>query len=582
MLMKKFLLLFLLSVLSFPAFSADSEVLTLYTFNDLELGTEFPVVNASGKAIEGARAFVDKLDGQSNKFLHVINNTDEIGYAVLALPEGRDGIYVSKKYESISLQIRRPTENTATAKCILEIRFGAKTAYIDSSEKTRAANKWVTNTCPITKASTNSKQLRIALKATNVDYYIDNIKFTEVAYSLDIPEKTIRYWADILGKRIGTCVSSYQLNDANTSKVIANTFNYVVGENAMKVSSTEPSRGSFNFSEGDAIVSWAKKNNIKVRGHTLCWHSQIPSWIGNSDQAANPHGWTKKQLLEILKNHIYGVVQHFAGEIEEWDVVNECLQDGQSGNGYQFRSNSIWQSVIGEEFIDSAFVWARRAADAKGDYNVKLFLNDYNTDSWNDGKTKALYNLAVRLKKDGIPIDGIGLQMHTGVGRFQPEGVETTVQKCKEAGLICIITEMDMPGSNPITSSELSSQATKYAKAAEIMAKYDNFPSMLIWGVRDDQSWLDNSDKTAPLLFYPDLTPHPAYVEIRKMLQKYAIQADVADIEFDDEDRFVIEDATLAVYDLTGRKITEINSYDELNELPQGLYIVNGKKYLIK
>lgn len=580
--MKKFLLLFLLSVLSFPAFSADSEVLTLYTFNDLELGTEFPVVNASGKAIEGARAFVDKLDGQSNKFLHVINNTDEIGYAVLALPEGRDGIYVSKKYESISLQIRRPTENTATAKCILEIRFGAKTAYIDSSEKTRAANKWVTNTCPITKASTNSKQLRIALKATNVDYYIDNIKFTEVAYSLDIPEKTIRYWADILGKRIGTCVSSYQLNDANTSKVIANTFNYVVGENAMKVSSTEPSRGSFNFSEGDAIVSWAKKNNIKVRGHTLCWHSQIPSWIGNSDQAANPHGWTKKQLLEILKNHIYGVVQHFAGEIEEWDVVNECLQDGQSGNGYQFRSNSIWQSVIGEEFIDSAFVWARRAADAKGDYNVKLFLNDYNTDSWNDGKTKALYNLAVRLKKDGIPIDGIGLQMHTGVGRFQPEGVETTVQKCKEAGLICIITEMDMPGSNPITSSELSSQATKYAKAAEIMAKYDNFPSMLIWGVRDDQSWLDNSDKTAPLLFYPDLTPHPAYVEIRKMLQKYAIQADVADIEFDDEDRFVIEDATLAVYDLTGRKITEINSYDELNELPQGLYIVNGKKYLIK
>ena len=580
--MKKFLLLFLLSVLSFPAFSADSEVLTLYTFNDLELGTEFPVVNASGKAIEGARAFVDKLDGQSNKFLHVINNTDEIGYAVLALPEGRDGIYVSKKYESISLQIRRPTENTATAKCILEIRFGAKTAYIDSSEKTRAANKWVTNTCPITKASTNSKQLRIALKATNVDYYIDNIKFTEVAYSLDIPEKTIRYWADILGKRIGTCVSSYQLNDANTSKVIANTFNYVVGENAMKVSSTEPSRGSFNFSEGDAIVSWAKKNNIKVRGHTLCWHSQIPSWIGNSDQAANPHGWTKKQLLEILKNHIYGVVQHFAGEIEEWDVVNECLQDGQSGNGYQFRSNSIWQSVIGEEFIDSAFVWARRAADAKGDYNVKLFLNDYNTDSWNDGKTKALYNLAVRLKKDGIPIDGIGLQMHTGVGRFQPEGVETTVQKCKEAGLICIITEMDMPGSNPITSSELSSQATKYAKAAEIMAKYDNFPSMLIWGVRDDQSWLDNSDKTAPLLFYPDLTPHPAYVEIRKMLQKYAIQADVADIEFDDEDRFVIEDATLAVYDLTGRKITEINSYDELNELPQGLYIVNGKKYLIQ
>lgn len=581
--MKKLLLLLFVSFISFQAFAADSEVLTLYTFNEYEPGYEFPVVTSSGKQIYGAKAVIETSGtSKTNKILHVINPTDTIGYVSLGLPEGRDAIYVCKKYESLSFQLRRPASSTATESCVLEILFGSKRVYADSNPVKRQGDKLTTHNCPITKVTTNNKQMRIGLLATPAEFYIDNVKFYEVAYSLDIPEKTIRYWADILGKRIGTCVSSYQLNDATTSKVISNTFNYVVGENAMKVSSTEPNRGQFNFSEGDAIVSWAKKNNIKVRGHTLCWHSQIPSWIGNSDQAANPHGWTKKQLLDILKNHIYGVVQHFAGEIEEWDVVNECLQDGQSGNGYQFRSNSIWQSVIGEEFIDSAFVWARRAADAKGDYNVKLFLNDYNTDSWNDGKTKALYNLAMRLKNDGIPIDGIGLQMHTGVGRFQPEGVETTVQKCKEAGLLCIVTEMDMPGSNPITSSELTSQATKYAKTAEIMVKYDNFPSMLIWGVRDDQSWLDNSDKTAPLLFYPDLTPHPAYVEIRKMLQKYAISTDIADIESDDEDWIVTEDTKLDVYDLTGRKIAEIDSYIELNEFPKGLYIVGGKKYLIK
>lgn len=587
--MKKLLLLFFISVMSLPAFSADSEVLTLYTFNDLELGTEFSVVNASGKAITGARAFVDKLDGQSNKFLHVVNNTDEIGYAVLALPEGRDGIYVSKKYESISLQVRRPTDNTATEKCILEIRFGAKTVYIDSSEKTRGANRWITTSCPITKVSTNSKQLRIALKATNVDYYIDNIKFTEVGYSIDIPDKTVRYWADMLGRNFGTCVNPGISTGDMFGKTVVKNFNMLVLENAMKFDATEPSRGRFNW-QADGVVSFAKQNNMKMRGHTLTWHGQNPDWVANAINAKSSASEKRQEAISILKNHIFNVVGHYKGQIAEWDVVNECLNDGQGpavGGGYTTRNWSVWYTGFGgEDYIDSAFVWAHQA-----DPDAKLYLNDYSVGMWQkEGKTRAMFNLAKRLKDAGIPIDGVGFQTHTNVGYFDPSEVEEAIQKFQEIGLNVIITEMDMEGGQrqdkelirAISDSELKTQAEKYAKLAKILLKYDCCPTFMVWGVVDNRSWLDCSESTKPLLFFEDFTPHQAYIDIRKAYQNHAITTDVADIEFDDEERTVIEDTKLAVYDLTGRKITQINSFDELNELPKGLYIVGGKKYMIK
>ena len=166
--MKKLLLLFFVSIFSVPVFSADSEILTLYTFNDFEVGYEFPVVNSSGKQIYGAKAVIETASSTSktNKLLHVINPTDTIGYVALGLPEGRDAIYTCKKYESVSFQLRRPSSNTATETCVLEILFGSKRVYADSNPVKRQGDKLTTYNCPITKVSTNNKQMRIALLAT--------------------------------------------------------------------------------------------------------------------------------------------------------------------------------------------------------------------------------------------------------------------------------------------------------------------------------------------------------------------------------------------------------------------------------
>lgn len=361
-------------------------------------------------------------------------------------------------------------------------------------------------------------------------------------------------------------------------------FNMLVGENAMKMDATEPSRNQFNFSQGDQIVAFAEKHNMKVRGHTLCWHSQIPSWIGNSDKGDNPKGWTKKQLEEILKNHIYGVVQHYAGKVTEWDVVNETLSDSQSGNGYVLRSNSIWVQVIGRSFIDSAFVWARRAADEAGDHEVKLYLNDYNVDSWNGGKTKAIYNLAVEMKKKGIPIDGVGMQTHTS-NSYDLAGVETAVKKFQEAGLNCIFTEIDVKAGT--SNSELTTQAEKYAGIAEFCCKYDISPSMIVWGIDDNHSWINDHETSVPLMFDPNLHAKPAYLKVVDTFRKYAeqkmIETGISDIEDnDDAGTFLTEDEKVDVYNITGQKVAVGVKRSDVYALPSGLYIVGGKKLYVE
>ena len=220
----------------------------------------------------------------------------------------------------------------------------------------------------------------------------------------DKTDKTpLRDYAIQNGKYIGTAISMWK-NDLNNAslgetKEVGVQFNMLVAENEMKWDALEPSRNSFNC---------------------LAWHSQLPTWV-SSDGKKNDKNWTREEALDILKNHIEKVVKHYKGKVAEWDVVNECLDDDQSivrsdTEGYTLRKNSMWTQAVGEEFIDSAFVWAHRA-----DPDAVLYLNDYGVEFSNKAKTAAFYNLAMRLKKKGIPIDGVGLQCHFSIGDLDTE-----------------------------------------------------------------------------------------------------------------------------------------------------------------
>lgn len=581
-----------------------------YDFEDYEVGTEFRIFELKGKtAIEGARAVVE-IDPKdpSNKVLHV-TTPDTGGYVELNNPSmngsGNPALVSTllKTYDLFSAKVLLAASDKVTANAKFEITWSGGYASNTKPEVAVSSRKWVDNTYKLnfTQASL-AKQMRIGFVAAGADYYLDDICFQESkGYSLDDQTKTARYWAGKLNKNIGTCLN--QWTASSLAQTAGKNFNMVVCENEMKFDATEPRRNQFSYNGGQTIINTANNFGMKVRGHTLTWHGQNPDWVAEAINAKQGAA-RRQEAINILKNHIYKVVGHWKGKIAEWDVVNECLEENQGravGDGYSTRSWSIWYTGFGgDDYIDSAFVWAHQA-----DPDAKLYINDYNIGHWGgghyeNGKTHAMYNLAKKLKDAGIPIDGVGMQTHTSVNGLQPEQIEETVRQFAAIGLNCIFTETDMPGGQvsgsgdnaklvrAISDEELAIQAEKYAKLVDIAIRYDNCPTLVVWGVTDNNSWLDCSEGTKPLLFFADQSPHPAYIEVRKTFQKYAmVEEMLLDVELipddnqSDSDWFELE-KTVDVYDITGRMIAQGVTMDYIYELPEGLYFVNGKKVLVR
>lgn len=78
----------------------------------------------------------------------------------------------------------------------------------------------------------------------------------------------------------GSATDNGELSDTPYLAGLSNTadFGQITPGNAMKWDAIEPSRGTFTYTNGDAIVSLAEKNGQKVRCHTLVWYSQLPNW----------------------------------------------------------------------------------------------------------------------------------------------------------------------------------------------------------------------------------------------------------------------------------------------------------------
>lgn len=369
---------------------------------------------------------------------------------------------------------------------------------------------------------------------------------------------TLRYYAERNGKNIGVAISSWKGNMDEGGKQ----FNMLVAENEMKMETLQPQRGQFSFGSADGLVSFAQRNKMAVRGHCLVWHQQQPEWV-SSDGKKNDKNWTRKEALEIMKNHITNVMQHFKGKVTEWDVVNECLDDDQSiirttPDAYTLRQN-VWQRAIGDDYIDSAFVYARRA-----DPTALLYLNDYDVEMQGKAKAVAFYNIVKRLQQHGIPIDGVGLQCHFSVGSVDSVKLERTIRRFGDDGLKCIITELDM-GVGSTSAKDLEEQARSYRVVTDIVLNNENCPSMVIWGIKDNDSWRSGSN---PLLYTAQLGHKPAWYAVRSALRHRSIVTDVKPVQ-------AAVAPSDAIYDLKGRRIGS-------GSLKPGIYIKGGCKIVVR
>ncbi len=283
---------------------------------------------------------------------------------------------------------------------------------------------------------------------------------------------TLRYLASQHGLLIGSAVNAPALqSNAAYSKMLAQQFNVVVPENAMKFRDIHPALHAYNFTAADQLVNFAIANGMLVRGHTLLWYREDPQWLTSGH-------YTKQQLLQILHDHITTIVSHFKGRVFAWDVVNEEVDD--SG---KLRDN-IWLRTIGPQYIDYAFEWAHEA-----DPNALLFYNDYNGEGLGT-KSDAIYNLVKGLRERGIPIGGIGLQMHVTVP-YHPsmDDLKANMGRLAGLGLVVHITELDVRLPEPVNSISLQAQAQVYHDVAQAcLEESGTCQALVLWGFTDRYS----------------------------------------------------------------------------------------------
>ncbi|KAI5853784.1 glycosyl hydrolase family 10 protein [Tricharina praecox] len=293
------------------------------------------------------------------------------------------------------------------------------------------------------------------------------------------------------GKYFGTATDAGLLSSSSNSNIIKTEFGQVSPENSMKWDATEPSQNSFSFGNADTLVSFAQTNGKTVRGHTLVWHSQLPSWVSAITSATT--------LTSVMQNHIATLAGRFKGKIYAWDVVNEVFEE----NG-TFR-NSVFYKLLGEQFIDIAF-----KAAAAADPSAKLCINDYNLDG-PGSKIDALIALVGRLQSRGVPIHCIGSQSHLILG--QVGGVKAQLQRLADTGLDVMITELDIRIPLSVTTAKLAQQQTDFQTVVSACTSITKCLGVTVWGVSDKDSWVDSTFPTydSPLLWDDNFAKKPAY-----------------------------------------------------------------------
>ncbi|MCX0242474.1 endo-1,4-beta-xylanase [Streptomyces drozdowiczii] len=301
------------------------------------------------------------------------------------------------------------------------------------------------------------------------------------------------------GVRIGTAVDMAALaDDAPYRAKAASEFSSVTPENVMKWEVVEPSRGRYDWKEADKLVDFARANGQLVRGHTLLWHNQLPSWLTTGD-------FTADELRAILRKHITDEARHFKGRIWQWDVVNEAFNDDGT------LRDSIWLRKLGPGYIADAFRWAH-AADPK----AKLFINDYNIEGVN-AKSTALHDLVVKLRKQHVPIDGVGIQGHLSVQYNAPHDIAENMKRFDALGLETAITEADVRVPMPSDSTEQEAQAEGYdvlLRGCLLTRKCTDFT---VWGFTDKYSWVPGTfeGEGAANLYDENYRAKPAYSALR-------------------------------------------------------------------
>jgi endo-1,4-beta-xylanase len=323
-------------------------------------------------------------------------------------------------------------------------------------------------------------------------------------------------------------------------------FNQISPENDLKWALVQPRPGpdGYNFGPADAYVDFGLQNHMFIVGHCLVWHNQTPNWVfaGTNPPPPSPYGTnappfrgpgfvggfgpysgpraSRDELLQRMHDHIATVVGRYKGKVKLWDVVNEAVAD----RGTNILRNSLWEQIIGPDFIAKAFEYAHEA-----DPDAILRYNDYGLE--NPDKRQKFITLIKSLQAENVPIGAIGTQTHVNVSTPTPEQLDQELTDLETLGVPINVTELDVNGAQGgqrSTSADLAVQnsatqgglvsnadqrlANQYSNLFKIFVKHRaHIQLVTFWGANDGVSWLARGH---PLLFDTNDQPKPAFTAV--------------------------------------------------------------------
>ena len=295
------------------------------------------------------------------------------------------------------------------------------------------------------------------------------------------------------------------LESPDRQALVQRHFDSITAENIMKMAYLHPAPNAYAFDDADVLVAWARERGLKVHGHALVWHKQAPEWMNTFEGEPD-------DFLRILDEHVRTVAGHFAGRLASWDVVNEAFTDEEPSD---YRA-TIWYQHVGPGYIEQAFRAAREA-----DPGADLYYNDYDISGANGThKLDRILTMADDFRRRGVPLDGIGFQMHIEHDRPDAAAMREAFQKVVARGLKVRLSELDVSLNGSEEHSRLSTeladlQRIKYAEVARVYRETvprEQQGGITVWGITDGDSWIPGFRNRAdwPLLFNADFTAKPA------------------------------------------------------------------------
>ena len=314
---------------------------------------------------------------------------------------------------------------------------------------------------------------------------------------------TLRGAAESSGRIVGVALNTGAMfSDAEYLDILVSEFGGFTPENATKWGPLQPAEGAWDFGTVDEMAALASREDLRMKGHTLVWHNQKPSWLDSETDATTLNG--------LMDDHFRETLGHLTTDVPDWDVVNEAFEWDGSMRASMFRT------ILGPDYIADAFRQANLYAP-----EARLFYNDFSIEGIN-AKSNAVAGMVEAFKRDDVPIDGVGLQMHLSHG-YGPSraDLKANMERLGDLGVVVHISEMDVQIRHLLGSDDerLLAQAMTYYEVTSACVETMACEQISFWGFTDRYSWVDTFfGEDDPLLYDEDLVAKPARNAVRAAL----------------------------------------------------------------